>query len=72
MRNLRKMEQIYNLVQFQTLHFFVIVQAPLSAPGDGKHVKVPVQEIADGKYLWASCKWLIAWKEDMILFVQGY
>ena len=31
-----------NLVPFQRLHFFAIVQAPLFAPGEAKHVKVPV------------------------------
>ena len=45
-----------NLVPFQRLHFFAIAQAPLLAPGDGKHVEVTINVKAqDDKYLSASC-----------------
>ena len=39
-QDLRKMGT--NLVQFQRLHFFAIVEAQLFAPGDAKHVTVPL------------------------------
>merc|ERR1712087_823538 len=36
-----------NLVPFPRLHFFLIAQAPLFAPGQGSKVKLTVQEITD-------------------------
>jgi tubulin beta len=67
--DLRKMG--VNLVPFPRLHFFLIAQAPLFAPGQGSKVKLTVQELTDqmwssrnflagvkpedGKYLSASC-----------------
>merc|ERR1712038_1885482 len=67
--DLRKMG--VNLVPFPRLHFFLLAQAPLFAPGQGSKVKLTVQEITDqmwssrnflsnvksedGKYLTASC-----------------
>ena len=50
MQDLSKMGT--NLVQFQKLHFFAIVEAQVFAPGDAKHlkhVKVPVQEVTSCK-----------------------
>ena len=43
--DLRKMG--VNLVSFPRLHFFLIAQAPLFAPGQGDKVKLTVQEITD-------------------------
>merc|ERR1712087_604489 len=67
--DLRKMG--VNLVPFPRLHFFLLAQAPLFAPGQGSKVKLSVQELTDqmwssrnflanvksedGKYLTASC-----------------
>jgi len=67
--DLRKMGT--NLVPFPRLHFFLLAQSPLFAPGQGSKVKVTVQELTDqmwssrnflanvkaedGKYLTASC-----------------
>jgi len=67
--DLRKMG--VNLVPFPRLHFFLLAQAPLFAPGQGEKVKLTVQELTDqmwssrnflanvksedGKYLTASC-----------------
>merc|ERR1712038_925442 len=67
--DLRKMG--VNLVPFPRLHFFLLAQSPLFAPGQGSKVKLTVQEITDqmwssrnflanvksedGKYLTASC-----------------
>merc|ERR1712218_236881 len=67
--DLRKMG--VNLVPFPRLHFFLLAQAPLFAPGQGDKVKLTVQELTDqmwssrnflsnvksedGKYLTASC-----------------
>merc|ERR1712154_277768 len=67
--DLRKLDT--NLVPFPRLHFFLLAQAPLFAPGNGSKVKVTVQELTDqmwssrnflsnvkaedGKYLTASC-----------------
>jgi tubulin beta len=67
--DLRKMG--VNLVPFPRLHFFLMAQAPLFAPGQGAKVKLTVQELTDqmwssrnflsnvksedGKYLTASC-----------------
>jgi len=67
--DLRKMG--VNLVPFPRLHFFLLAQAPLFAPGQGAKVKLTVQELTDqmwssrnflsnvksedGKYLTASC-----------------
>jgi len=67
--DLRKMGT--NLVPFPRLHFFLLAQSPLFAPGQGAKVKVNVQELTDqmwssrnflsnvksedGKYLTASC-----------------
>merc|ERR1712152_103204 len=67
--DLRKMGT--NLVPFPRLHFFLLAQAPLFAPGQGSKVKLTVQELTDqmwssrnflsnvksedGKYLTASC-----------------
>merc|ERR1719220_3135069 len=67
--DLRKMG--VNLVPFPRLHFFLLAQAPLFAPGQGSKVKLTIQEISDqmwssrnflanvksedGKYLAASC-----------------
>jgi tubulin beta len=67
--DLRKMG--VNLVPFPRLHFFLMAQAPLVAPGQGDKVKLTVQELTDqmwssrnflsnvksedGKYLTASC-----------------
>merc|ERR1712113_765819 len=67
--DLRKMG--INLVPFPRLHFFLLAQAPLFAPGQGAKVKLSVQELTDqmwssrnflsnvksedGKYLTASC-----------------
>ena len=67
--DLRKMG--VNLVPFPRLHFFLLAQAPLFAPGQGEMVKLTVQELTDqmwssrnflsnvksedGKYLTASC-----------------
>jgi len=67
--DLRKMG--VNLVPFPRLHFFLLAQAPLFAPGQGAKVKLSVQELTDqmwssrnflanvksedGKYLTASC-----------------
>jgi tubulin beta len=60
-----------NLVPFPRLHFFLMAQAPLFAPGEGARVKLTVQELTDqmwssrnflanvkpedGKYMSASC-----------------
>merc|ERR1711902_463419 len=60
-----------NLVPFPRLHFFLLAQSPLFAPGQGSKVKLTVQELTDqmwssrnflsnvksedGKYLTASC-----------------
>jgi len=60
-----------NLVPFPRLHFFLLAQAPLFAPGEGDKIKLTVQELTDqmwssrnflanvksedGKYLTASC-----------------
>merc|ERR1712062_593383 len=60
-----------NLVPFPRLHFFLLAQSPLFAPGQGAKVKLTVQELTDqmwssrnflsnvkaedGKYLTASC-----------------
>jgi len=60
-----------NLVPFPRLHFFLLAQSPLFAPGQGDKVKLTVQELTDqmwssrnflsnvksedGKYLTASC-----------------
>jgi len=60
-----------NLVPFPRLHFFLLAQAPLFAPGQGDKVRMSVQELTDqmwstrnflanvragdGKYLTASC-----------------
>merc|ERR1712019_168587 len=67
--DLRKMGT--NLVPFPRLHFFLLAQAPLFAPGQGDKVRLTVQELTDqmwssrnflsnvksedGKYLTASC-----------------
>merc|ERR1712025_457798 len=67
--DLRKMG--VNLVPFPRLHFFLLAQAPLFAPGQGAKVKLSCQELTDqmwssrnflsnvksedGKYLTASC-----------------
>jgi tubulin beta len=67
--DLRKMG--VNLVPFPRLHFFLLAQAPLFAPGEGEKIKLTVQELTDqmwssrnflsnvksedGKYLTASC-----------------
>jgi len=67
--DLRKMGT--NLVPFPRLHFFLLAQAPLFAPGQGSKTKLTVQELTDqmwssrnflanvkaedGKYLTASC-----------------
>jgi tubulin beta len=67
--DLRKMGT--NLVPFPRLHFFLLAQSPLFAPGNGGKVKLTVQELTDqmwssrnflsnvkaedGKYLTASC-----------------
>jgi len=67
--DLRKMG--VNLVPFPRLHFFLLAQAPLFAPGQGDKVKLTVQELTDqmwssrnflsnvksedGKYLTAAC-----------------
>jgi len=67
--DLRKMG--VNLVPFPRLHFFLLAQAPLFAPGQGAKVKLSVQELTDqmwssrnflsnvksedGKYLTAAC-----------------
>merc|ERR1712157_712696 len=67
--DLRKMGT--NLVPFPRLHFFLLAQAPLFAPGQGAMGKLTVQELTDqmwssrnflsnvksedGKYLTASC-----------------
>merc|ERR1712228_880810 len=67
--DLRKMGT--NLVPFPRLHFFLLAQAPLFAPGQGSKVNLTVQELTDqmwssrnflanvkakdGKYLTASC-----------------
>merc|ERR1711972_892985 len=67
--DLRKMGT--NLVPFPRLHFFLLAQSPLFAPGQGDKVKLTVQELTDqmwssrnflsnvkaedGKYLTASC-----------------
>jgi len=67
--DLRKMG--VNLVPFPRLHFFLLAQSPLFAPGQGDKVKLTVQELTDqmwssrnflsnvksedGKYLTASC-----------------
>jgi len=67
--DLRKMGT--NLVPFPRLHFFLLAQSPLFAPGNGDKVKLTVQELTDqmwssrnflsnvksedGKYLTASC-----------------
>ena len=67
--DLRKMG--VNIVPFPRLHFFLLAQAPLFAPGQGDKVKLTVQELTDqmwssrnflanvksedGKYLTASC-----------------
>lgn len=69
--DLRKMG--VNLVPFPRLHFFLVAQAPLFAPGDGAKVKLTVAELTDqmwssrnflagikpedGKYLTASCSY---------------
>jgi tubulin beta len=60
-----------NLVPFPRLHFFLMAQSPLFAPGEGSRVKLTVQELTDqmwssrnflanvkpedGKYMSASC-----------------
>jgi len=41
-----------NLVPFPRLHFFLIAQSPLFAPGEGAKVKVTIQEITD--QMWSS------------------
>jgi tubulin beta len=67
--DLRKMG--VNLVPFPRLHFFLLAQAPLFAPGEGDKVRLTVRELTDqmwssrnflanvraedGKYLTASC-----------------
>eukprot|EP00484_Ammonia_sp_Unknown_P000976 CAMPEP_0197020316 /NCGR_PEP_ID=MMETSP1384-20130603/1088_1 /TAXON_ID=29189 /ORGANISM="Ammonia sp." /LENGTH=463 /DNA_ID=CAMNT_0042447921 /DNA_START=109 /DNA_END=1500 /DNA_ORIENTATION=+ len=67
--DLRKMG--VNLVPFPRLHFFLLAQAPLFAPGESDKVRLTVQELTDqmwssrnflanvraedGKYLTASC-----------------
>jgi tubulin beta len=48
--DLRKMA--VNLVPFPRLHFFLIAQSPLFAPGEGAKVKLTVQEITD--QMWSS------------------
>jgi tubulin beta len=48
--DLRKMA--VNLVPFPRLHFFLIAQSPLFAPGEGVKVKLTVQEIND--QMWSS------------------
>jgi len=48
--DLRKMA--VNLVPFPRLHFFLIAQSPLFAPGEGVKVKLTVQEITD--QMWSS------------------
>jgi len=48
--DLRKMA--VNLVPFPRLHFFLIAQSPLFAPGEGAKVKLTLQEITD--QMWSS------------------
>jgi len=48
--DLRKMA--VNLVPFPRLHFFLIAQSPLFAPGEGARVKLTIQEITD--QMWSS------------------
>merc|ERR1712172_431470 len=54
--DLRKMG--VNLVPFPRLHFFLLAQAPLFAPGQGSKVKLTVQELTD--QMWSSRKFLAA------------
>jgi len=48
--DLRKMA--VNLVPFPRLHFFLIAQSPLFAPGEGAKVKLTLQEVTD--QMWSS------------------
>jgi len=48
--DLRKMA--VNLVPFPRLHFFLIAQSPLFAPGEGAKVKLTIQEVTD--QMWSS------------------
>merc|ERR1712207_13697 len=52
--DLRKMG--VNLVPFPRLHFFLLAQAPLFAPGQGDKVKLTVQELTDK--MWSSRNFL--------------
>merc|ERR1711884_323470 len=45
-----------NLVPFPRLHFFLLAQAPLFAPGQGSKVKLTVQELTD--QMWSSRNFL--------------
>jgi len=52
--DLRKMA--VNLVPFPRLHFFLIAQSPLFAPGEGTKVKLTIQETTD--QMWSSRNFL--------------
>eukprot|EP00483_Globobulimina_turgida_P000383 UN00383 len=45
-----------NLVPFPRLHFFLLAQAPLFAPGQGAKVRLTVQELTD--QMWSSRNFL--------------
>ena len=58
--DLRKMG--VNLVPFPRLHFFLVAQAPLFAPGQGSKVKLTVQELTD--QMWSSRNFLVGVKPE--------
>eukprot|EP01083_Nonionella_stella_P083271 230190_1 len=58
--DLRKMG--VNLVPFPRLHFFLVAQAPLFAPGEGDKVKVTVQELTD--QMWSNRNFLAKVKSE--------
>merc|ERR1712198_560455 len=45
-----------NLVPFPRLHFFLLAQAPLFAPGQGDKVRMSVQELTD--QMWSTRNFL--------------
>jgi len=58
--DLRKMG--VNLVPFPRLHFFLLAQAPLFAPGEGSKVRVNIRELTD--QMWSSKNFLANVKSD--------
>eukprot|EP01083_Nonionella_stella_P057041 149916_1 len=51
-----------NLVPFPRLHFFLLAQAPLFAPGTGKRVKLTLMELED--QMWSSRNFLANIKSE--------